>query len=397
MSTRHCIVGFVIVLGSAGPLFCGTAEAQQTGASWKAGVRFRVDVGYDNNPYLLAPGTKAKVGAVSAADSQSGRFRDMESASDIIPVTELRASLTGPGLFGRDLEVSADVAYEANVRNGRRRHAEVDLSVQQALAKAGQLRLEADVRPQYFWKNYLRDAVDANVDGTITADERRYAPGTSHEFDLSLGYRRRLVKARRVQPVGLSGEVLVGYFSRTYDAPFAGRDRRGPGVGAGLTAELGRRWTVGVDYTFQSLSADTSREVLLLDETVFGVDFNGNGNASDVDARAFELVDRSRAEHDIELNVGTELSARAQLAVQLGRRMRVFRSAQPYDVSDRDRRDTRTQLGAQLDLRLAHGLHVRVGGLYAKQNTNRAGDPGSTGEVADYSRSVATVGVSYRF
>src|SRR5574341_142737 len=395
MSTRQRIVGFVIALETAGLLLAATAVAQRQDASWKAALRLRGDVGYDNNPFLLNAGAKQELGSVSAADSQSGRFRDMESVNDVIPVTGVRAGLVGAGLFGRDLELSADVGYEANLRNTRRSHAELGLRVEQELSMGGRLRLEADWRPRYFWKNYLRDAVDANVDGTITPDERVYGPGTSREIDLTLEYRRRLVKARRSSPVEVTGELQVGYFSRAYDAPFAGRDRRGPGVGAELAAELGKRWTAGLAYSYQSLSADTSREVLILDETAFGVDFNGNGNASDIAARAVELVDRSRAEHNLELTVGTEVGRNATLELQYARRMRRFSSTQPYDVSDRDRRDTRNELGAELDLGVAHGLHLRFGGVFAKQNTNRSGDPGSSGEVADYSRAVVTAGLSY--
>lgn len=396
MSTRQRL-GFAIVLETVGLLLAGTAGAQQPDASWKAAVRLRGEVAYDNNPFLLNASARQRLSSMSAADSQSGRFGDMESVGDVIPVTAVRAGLSGPGLSGRDLELMADLGYEANLRNTRRNHAELGLRVEQELSKGGRLRLEADWRPRYFWKNYLRDAVDANVDGTITPDERVYGPGTSREIDLTLEYRRRLVKARRSSPVEVTGELQVGYFSRAYDAPFAGRDRRGPGVGAELGAELGKKWTAGLAYGYQSLSADTSREVLILDETAFGVDFNGNGNATDLAARAFQLVDRSRAEHNVELSVGTEVGKNATLEVQYALRLRRFSSTQPYDVSDRDRRDTRHELGAELDLGVAHGVHLRFGGLLAKQNTNRAGDPGLTGEVADYSRAVVTAGLSYRF
>lgn len=373
------------------------AAAQQGDRSWKATARVQADARYDDNPFLLTPLQKPKLQTVSAADALSGRFRDMTSATDAVPVAGVEVGLGGPGLFGRALEVSADVAYEVNTQNARRRHAEIIFGVEQALAKAGRVRLRADWRPSYFWKNYLSDAIDLSGDGNITADERIYRPGTSHELDVTLNVRRRLVKARASHPIGVRGDLEAGYFTRGYDAPFAGRDRRGPGAGAGIAVEVGPRWTVSLDYAYQALHADSTREVQVLDETEFGVDFNGTNGASDTEARAFELVDRSRTEQNLRATVETELSGGVTLRLAYARRRRDFSSTQPYDVSDRGRRDTRNELEAELTVRLAHGVRLTLGGAAARQTTNRAGDPGSTGEVADYSRRVVVAGLAYRF
>jgi hypothetical protein len=364
---------------------------------WHPSARVATEVRAETNPFLLTSAQRDRLAAPSAGDSISGRFRDMERASDVIPVAAADVSLTGPGLGRRDLQVSSAVSYEANVRNAARRHAELEFTVEQALPKAGRARMRADWRPSYFWKNYLSDATDGNGDGNITSDERIYSPGTSNEVDLTLNLRRRLMKARDTRPVELLGDVEVGYFTRSYDAPFAGRDRRGPGAGAGLTANFGKHWTTGLDYTVQSLHADVGREVMVLDETAFGVDFNGVNGANDTDARAFELVDRSRLEHNIQASVGTELSQTVTLSVAYARRMRVFSSKLPFDVADRDRRDTRNELEAGLAVRVAHGLRLTLRGSTARQTTNRAGDPGSTGDIADYSRSVIAAGLAYRF
>jgi hypothetical protein len=300
-------------------------------------------------------------------------------------------------LSGRALQISAEAAYEANAQNGRRRHAELRFDVEQALPKAGGLRLRADWRPSYFGKNYLSDAVDLSADGNISADERIYRPGTSRELDLSLNVRRRLVRSRSEPSVTVSGELEVGYYTRGYDAPFAGRDRHGPGVGAGIAVNTGPRWTVGLDYTYQSLHADVVREVQILDETAFGVDFNGTNGANDVDARAFELVDRSRTEQNLKASVETVVSGSVTVLLNYTRRTRTYSSSQPYDVSDRGRRDTRNEVEGEIVGRLAHALRLRLGAVLAKQTTNRTGDPGSTGEVADYTRHVFAAGLQYRF
>lgn len=377
-------------LGSAG------APGQQA-QSWKPAARVQADVRYDDNPFLLTAGRKSRLGAVSAADSQSGRFRDMESGTDVIPIPSLRLGTAGPGLGGRPLEIAADVAYEANLRNGERRHAELEFGIEQSLPRAGRLRLAADWRPSYFHKNYLADAVDLNSDGNIGPDERRYASGTSNEVDVALRYRHRLMKSTKGRPLGITADIEVGYLDRSYDAPFAGRSRSGPGAGAALTFQLSRRWEIGLDYTFASLGGDPAQEVLILNENDFNQDFNNNGSFSDDSARAVELVDRSRAEHELGVSVQGELGKAATIELGYGRRMRNFSSSQPFDAANRDRRDVLNELVADLNLRLGSGLHLAIGGRRAKQSTNRAGDPAATGDVTDYTRYVASAGLRYSF
>lgn len=376
----------------------GTAGAPgQEAKRWKPAARVQAEVRYDNNPFLLSLGSKNRLESGSSADALSGRFLAMESATDLIPVTSLRLGIAGPGLGGRTLDIEADVAYEANLQNARRRHAELGLGIEQSLRRDGRLRLRTVWRPRYFHKNYLADAVDLNSDGDIGPEERRYAGGTSNEMDVSLSYRHRLVKPTKRRPLGVTAELEAGYLDRSYDAPFAGRSRSGPGGGAALTLQLSRRWTVGLDYAFASLGGNPAQEVLILNENDFGQDFNGNGSATDDSARAAVLVDRSRAEHELGVSVEGELGKVATIEVGYGRRMRNFSSSEPFDVVNRDRRDTRNELVAELDLRLSSGLHLALGARRAAQRTNRAGDPGASGEVADYTRYVASAGLRYSF
>lgn len=388
---------FAIVTAAGLTILTNSAAAQQGDRSWRPAARMQAEVQYDGNPFLLTSGGKSRLESGSSADVLSGRFGDMESATDVIPTPSLRLGIAGPGLGGRQLEIAADGAYEANLQNGRRRHAELGFGVEQSLPRAGRVRLAADWRPSYFHKNYLADAVDLNSDDNIAPEERRYASGTSNEIDLSLSYRHRLVKSTKERALGVTAELEAGYLDRRYDAPFAGRSRSGPGAGAGLAFELGGRWVIGLNYAFASLGGDPAQEVLILNENDFGRDFNGNLSTTDTSARAAVLVDRSRAEHEIGLSVRGELGKAATLEVGYARRLRTFSSSEPFDVVNRDRRDARNELAAELDVRLASRLHLALGARRAGQSTNRVGDPGSTGEVADYTRYVASAGVRYGF
>jgi hypothetical protein len=66
-------------------------------------------------------------------------------------------------------------------------------------------------------------------------------------------------------------------------------------------------------------------------------------------------------------------------------------------VVNRARRDVLKELTATVDVRLAAGLHLDLGARRGSQKTNRAGDPASVGDVADYTRFVGSAGLRYRF
>jgi hypothetical protein len=395
MSTRRRVL-FVLLALAAQLVPARRTLAQQPGAAWRPTVRVQTEVRYDNNPFLLDTAHKQRLEGPSAADIVNGRFRDMSAPTDVIPIPALQLGLEGPGLVGRTLGVATTVAYEANLRNSARRHAELELRIDQALPRGGGVRLTADWRPSYFHKNYLLDAVDLNADSNISAVERRYEPAMSNEVDLALRYRHRLLKSTSSRPVGLTAELEAGYLRRRYDAPFAGRSRNGPEGRGGLAFQFGPAWTLGVDYSVASLGADTTTAVLILDENDFGVDFNGNGSATDPNARAAVVLDYSRVERQLGVTLQGDVGA-ATVALGYGRRSRRFDSTQPYDVVNRARRDVLKEWTMEVDVRLSAGLHLDLGAQRGAQTTDRAGDPGSTGEEADYTRFVGLAGLRYRF
>ncbi len=374
-----------------------TAGAAQTPAlPWHPTVRLETQVRYDNNPFLLDTLHQQRLATPSSGDSANGRYRDMSRATDVIPVPALQAGLEGGGLGGRALGVAATVAYEANLHNTSRRHADLELRVDQSLPRGGGVRFTADWRPNYFHKNYLVDATDVDADSNISGSERRYGPARSNEIDLALRYRHRLLKFSDQHPVGITADLEVGYLGRRYDAPFAGHSRNGPDAGGRLSLQLGPAWTLDADYAVASLRADPTSAVLILDETPFAVDFNGNLSTTDPNARAVVLVDYSRVERQAEITLQGVLGA-ATVAVGYARRTRTFGSEQPYDVVNRDRRDVLNEVSATVDVRLASGIHLDLAAQRGSQSTNRAGDPASVGDVADYTRFVGSAGLRYRF
>jgi hypothetical protein len=370
-----------------------SSKRAEKNKGWRIAPTLRLGAEYDNNLFLLSTSKKDDVANPSAAAVTSGRYAEMESANDVLTTMSAGLSLKGPGLFGRSSLVSPEVAYELYARNTARSNVSLGLSLQQDLSAGSRVRFKGRLMPSYFARNYMADAVDQDLSGSITPEERVYATGEYRESELGADYRLRLAKSTKKHGIGASLQVGGGYYDRSYDAPFAGRDLHGPILGAELLMELGRRISFEVSYDYSSLSATASNQVLLIDEPDFGQDLNGNGTASDLNARVLTMVDRSKREHSLGASVLLELSRPVDLSLGYEHRWRRYTSAQSLDVVNRGRRDQRDQVSADLRFRLAKDLRLRLGAVHAVQDLNRAGDP--AGEIDDYTRSQARLGLGY--
>ncbi|MGQ0714153.1 MAG: hypothetical protein ACT4PJ_10520 [Gemmatimonadaceae bacterium] len=372
-----------------------TSSAADKG--WRATPSIRVETEYDDNVFLLSPGRRNELDAPAEDATPGDRFASMHSPGDLITTMQAGLGIKGAGVGGRALELTADVRYELYARNADRRNVRIAFAAEQALPRGKRLRLRASVTPSYFAKNYLGDAVDRDLDGDIAPDERVYEAGTYSETAVELDYRLRLAKSTKRHPFGAALQPSVGYYARTYEAPFSGRDMSGPTAGLKLLMDVSPRAGLDVEYEFASLIATPARQVMILDESAFGRDFNGNGMSDDAFARAFEMSDRSRTEHAVAVSFRYEMSARADVELGAERRSRRFSSGQPFDVAHNGRSDARTTFGGELSIKLARGVRLVAGGEVASQRINRENDPGSTGEIADYDKHRTRVGLSYRF
>lgn len=360
---------------------------------WRIVPALRLDAEYDDNVFLLSSSRKDNVAAPSPAELTSGRYAEMESANDMLTTMSAGLSLKGPGLFGRSSLVSPVVAYEFYTRNTARSNVSLGLSLQQELSASSRLRLKGRLTPSYFARNYMADAVDRDLNGSITPEERVYASGEYREGEFGADYRLRLAKSTKKHPFGASLQLGGGYYNRSYDAALSGRDLHGPTMGAKLLLDLGRRVSFAVGYDYSRLGAAASNQVLLIDEVEVGQDLNDNGTASDLDVRVLTMADRSRREHSLDASLELGLSKPVDLVVGYEHRWRRYTSEETLDVVNRGRRDTRDQVSADLRFRLAKDLRLRLGGVHSVQQLNRAADP--AGEIDDYTRSQARLGLSY--
>ncbi|HEU4680300.1 MAG TPA: hypothetical protein VFS51_01060 [Gemmatimonadales bacterium] len=369
-------------------------ERRKTKKSWRVAPSIRIDAEYDDNIFRLDSGRKDNVEDPSSAEVISGRYADMKQASDVLTTVSAGFVLKGPGMFAKPALITPEVSYERYTHNAERSNVGVGISIRQE-AGAGRLRLQGRVTSKYFARNYLADAVDRDANGSITEDERVYAPGEYSKAEFAADYRLSLSKATRHHPFGVSIQMGGGFSSRSYAAPLPNRNLDGPMVGAKLLLDLGRRLELDLGYDYSSMAGASATQVLLLNEPDFDQDFNGNGTTTDLDARVATLVDRSRREHRAGATVQFELGKPLDLTLGYQYRWRQYTSSQPLDVSHRGRKDARHQVSGDIRFRLTKGLRFRAGGVHSRQDQNRSGDPGSLGEVDDYTRSQARLGLSY--
>ncbi|HEU4748746.1 MAG TPA: hypothetical protein VFS56_09620, partial [Gemmatimonadaceae bacterium] len=338
-------------------------------ARWSADVESKAGLQYDHNVFLLSSAQRAALGSPSSEVSASGRYESMESANDMLAIGNIGLEVKGPGVGGRTLEISPSLSYEFASRNELRREAAAALSIAQSLGGGRRVRFRAEAAPNHFSRNYLEDAFDADADGSISPAERIYTKGEYADYSVGGDLRLPLGRTRKTSlAVATAG---LGYYARSYNTPFAVRDLAGPT--AALSLDVAPRAPLGLELTYElaALSANAGRQVVLLDEAVYNVDFNGNGTATDLEARAVVDVDRSRLEH--QLGGAVTFGAGKKLAATLGYdyRLRSFRSELPYDENGAGRRDRRNGVRGSIRSRVSRSLTISAGARFRSQTTNR--------------------------
>lgn len=370
--------------------------AQSRRPTWKARRTVEVVSEYDDNVFLLSDSRKPDLSPPSIAATASGRYLGMPNAGDVITTLNMSVAFRGPGIGGRTLAIRPEAGLAYYAQNADRRNLALGLALEQALPHRRQLKIAATTTPSYFARNYLADAVDSNGDGTIAADERRYRHGTYRETSLDLEYRMRLDKSSKKSPFGADLELGGGWYARSYEAPFHGRDVNGPVLNAGLLLTVSRTLDVDVRYRLEALSATPTPQVMVLDETDVGRDLNGNGSTAEQNVRTVSIMDRSRNEHAVRARGTFAVGKRGKLELDVDRRWRLFSSEQPLDLANYNRRDVRNSGGIEFNYAIGPDMRLSARGELASQRLRRGGDAG-LGEIDDYTRRRLSLAVRYEF
>lgn len=360
---------------------------------WQFNPAFRTDAEFDNNVFLLSD---LKKGQLAPGAPAGTRYADMVSASDVITTFRAHLGFDGPGIGSRKMKIVPEVRYDFYAQNVERRGATYAIALAQATTRGGLVRLKAEMQPQRFFKDYLVDAIDRDGDGVISSGEKLYAGDKRGETTVDGDYTMRLTGDASRSALGAALRLAGGWYTRTNNTSFASHDLKGPTAGAKLLLNTPGGSHIDLGYSWASLVAPRMNTVMLINETQYNRDFNNNGNATDVDVRTIQMVNRSRMEQELGAAFGTELGA-AELAVEYAYRTRRFTSAELYDAVNNGRRDARNEFGGTLRYKLTNALRLRAAALRGAQTLNRAIATAATGEVADYNRMRTSVGLEYRF
>lgn len=367
------------------------SSANETG--WQFRPTFLTDAEFDDNVFLLPDAKKGKLVAGAPAGTH---YADMVSASDVITTLRAQLAFDGPGIAGKRIKIVPELGYDFYARNAERRTATYGVSLAQKTTRGGLVRLKAAIQPQTFFKNYLVDAVDQDGSGSIDPGEKLYSAARQGETTVEGDYTLRLRKQSSPSTVGAALRLGGGWYSRTNNTAFTARDLKGPTLGAKLLLDVAGNARVELGYSLASLSAPRMLNVVLVDEGQFNRDFNNNGNATDVNVRTVQMVDRSRSEQELSAAFGTDVG-RADVAVEYAHRTRHFSSAEPYDAANNGRRDARNEFGGTVRYNLGNAVRVRASAQRGAQTLNRATAAAATGDVADYTRVRTSIGLEYRF
>ena len=391
MKNKISLAGTLLLLTCA----CGWAQDETNGAEtksrkWKTKWELAGDVGHNSNVFKLSPSGKSKLELNSPAYKTSGRFKDMESVDDYIISPSLGVK-TGNK---KDLLLGLGADYNKYLQNPKLSYLRLDFSAGKRLSKRSNAVFKSDLLPDRFQRNYLADATD--LTGHVSPAERIYKAASYTQWLNSLAYKYRFIKQKKGR-AGVAGSLLAGYGTRKYNDPFKGRDRNVLRAEAAAHFALTKDWNVKLAYDHRSVDSPVKREVLILDEALFNLDLNNNGFATDTNIRTVQPVDRSFKSGTWALSTRFSASKAVDFAASYKSMSRDYSSSQALDPDHKDRVDKRRTFRGEMDYLIRKGLHFTAAYEHVRQDTNKKGDPASTGEVLDYSVDKVTVGLAYRF
>ncbi|MCK5237361.1 MAG: hypothetical protein KAR06_10275, partial [Deltaproteobacteria bacterium] len=343
-------------------------------------IQVEVDGKYNTNVFLLKSSKKNDVDSPTTAEEISGRYNDMGSSSDIVIKAQLKLSASGPSPFGKKAKLGVNIEPRYYLQNTAASYVKLNFNAQQDTGNKGLLKLNLEFVPSRFKKNYLTDTLTT---ANVADDERVYDAGVTTDTEVSLVYARKLSK-------DLDFEAGFGLTDRNYDSPFTGRDRSGWFIPIKLTYDLKKNMALGLNYTYSNIDNDVHSEVIILDETLYGIDINGN-TSIDPDSRVIANIDRSFTSNEIGVFTKIKMANNAKLKLAYDLRFRSYSSAELYDESHNNRDDTRHKLSALLSLG-----SVNFGIERTTQNSNKGTD--ATGsEETSYARTILSINYGYRF
>jgi hypothetical protein len=346
-----------------------------------------VEVEQSDNIFHLTDSQQSTLAADAPEDSESGRFDDMASVSDTIISPILGMKYDAQGLGGEGLGLSARVKYNFYRENQEKSHPEARVRLKNDFGKKGTLALEGNFRFDYFKKNYLSGYNDENDNGNIPRDERIYSPAIFDEYEGILTYALELYKNDDTPLSQVDLQPFFGYSTRSYNSPFGNRNREI--VFGGLSLSLGflSRLDLELAYQYENTQYPGIEELVLFDETVFGLDVNGDGEIEG-NAPLVTKIDRSADRHTFGVAPSFKITKDLLLFLGYEQRVSMYISDNPLDLDHYANTSYRTRIKA--------GIGYDVSKSWSTEFEYRLTDDEDE-EDGDYSENCFTLSIRYKF
>ncbi|MDA7936651.1 hypothetical protein N9B90_01790 [bacterium] len=347
-------------------------------------------VGHDSNVFRLSDRSVDRLKLGQPADDLSGRFRDMNEVDDALLDLDLAFMRKGVGLDGRDLDFVFEIGADLYSANSIKNSPHIEFEAIQDLAKGRELRARIGYEYGRFRRNYLYDATD--LTGKVSEEERIYRSGEFNELAAAVEHRFRLWQKKKKQDsilkeLGLRElecRVEAGVGRRQYDN-FANRDRDTLSAKMQIVSRVGKDWRLGLSYHGRYINTPGGTEVLVLDEDDFGVDFNGDGDATDSNRRTEQRVDRDRIDHRVAADLRWQFAKSSELRLGYELMLQDYLSNEPFDLNNNGRTDTRHMITSRIEHKVAKSVFLGARATWMDEESDRRA-VGDEDEESSYGR-----------
>jgi hypothetical protein len=292
-------------------------------------------VEYSDNVFQLSESQKENLETPDLEDVVNGRFDEMESATDVILVPLLGVKLALDSPFGGDLALSSSIQYNIHGQNTAANFPEAKLEAKSSAGENGRISLEFKWLDGYFKKNYLSGVNDTNGNGNISKDERIYSAAVYDEYEGVIAFRQTVLKREHELISRIDVEPFVGWSYRIYNSDFSNRNKRTLSGGLSLGLELLSRLNLEVTYVFEDVRTPDGNELVLFDETIYGIDVNNDGEI-EAHAALATAIDRSCGKHSVEIAPAIELTDACSAFFSIEYQWSYYRSDNELDIDHYD-------------------------------------------------------------
>jgi hypothetical protein len=286
---------------------------------------------YSDNVFRLTDSQISKLEANNSEDSISGRFKGMDSVSDVIIKPSAGFKLNSSSPLGGKFRLTSSVTYNYFLKNDKSSYPEGKLRLSNSIGKNDNLIMEGNFLSGFFKRNYLSGVNDLNDNGNIPRNERIYSSATYDEYEGMVAFEHVIIKKKHKKISGLEVEPFIGFHNRKYNSVFNNRDQKIVFGGLEAALEIAAKFELAMTYQYEKVTSPDKEELVLFDEVASGIDANGDG-ARKKNAPLITRVDRSSGRYTIEIKPSYALSENSNVFLEYKRRITDYTSGNKLDV-----------------------------------------------------------------